>query len=89
MPRQFLNGPRRCAPHREVRAERVPEGVHAAVVEARPTRRPPDPVLELPIAKQVALGGHEARELFELSAIAGSGQPQASSAQAAWAARLV
>jgi hypothetical protein len=42
MTRQFLNGARRCATHREMRAERVTQDVHAHVAEVRASRRSSD-----------------------------------------------
>ena len=37
VPGQFLDGPRRGAPHRQVRAERVPEHMDPAVLDLSPT----------------------------------------------------
>jgi hypothetical protein len=47
MTRQFLSGARRWATHREMRAERVTQDVHAHVAEVRAARRSSDQPLHL------------------------------------------
>ena len=47
MTRQFLNGARRWATHREMRAERVTQDMHAHVAEVRASGRSSDQALHL------------------------------------------
>ena len=51
---QLLNSPRRGTPHRQVRAERVPEHVDPAVLDSAPPRCPPHPILQRPTTDGLA-----------------------------------